>query len=244
MHKFINLNSLKQVPKGQYRDAIKNAFPPIIGESQVIKNNWSKLEIYYPEFQLLLLSKTDELIGMMNTVPFQFNESLSLLPDRGWDWMLRKGIADYENKNEANYLGGLQIIVRNKFQSQGFSKVILSYAKRLILDSKFENLVIPIRPTKKHEFPSMPMLEYMNLKTESTIYDPWIRTHLTGGAEVIKVCEQSMKMEGNIEFWEKMLGKKIHESGSYHLSGALNLIKIDVENNKGEYVEPNIWIRY
>jgi len=244
MNKFINLISLNDSQKFQYKDAINKAFPPIIGESQVIKKYWSKLETYYPENQFLLISNKDELIGFINTVPFHFDKELDHLPERGWDWMLSKGIADFENKIEANYLGGLQVIVRKEFQSQGFSRKILNYAKNFIANSNFKNLIIPIRPTQKHKFPELPMSEYLNLKSGNEVFDPWIRTHLKGGAQIIKICEKSMMMAGDIEFWERILEKKIYKTGKYILRGALSLITIDLEKDKGEYIEPNIWIKY
>jgi len=244
MNKFISLKYLNQLQKSQYRNAMTEAFPSIIGESPIIKKYWKALENCFPQYQFLLISSNHELIGFMNTVPFHFNHDLNQLPERGWDWMLKKGITDFEDKIAPNYLGGLQVIVRSKFKNQGYSKVILSYAKRFLTTSSFTNLVIPIRPTNKHKFPTMPMREYLDLKNENEVYDPWIRTHLKGGAEVIKVCERSMIMDGNIEFWKTILKKKSLKSGQYTLSGALNLISIDVENDIGVYVEPNIWIKY
>jgi hypothetical protein len=53
-----------------------------------------------------------------------------------------------------------------------------------------------------------------------------------------------MTMQGNLKFWESMMNQKILKSGSYKLSGALDLVTIDVENDTGAYVEPNIWIKY
>jgi len=244
MNNFIDFNALTDGQMTQYREAITHAFPAIIGESPVIKNCWSKLESYFPSSQLFLMSDQGEVIGFMNTVPFRFEESLDHLPDRGWDWMLMKSIQDFELETTPNYLGGLQVIVRQKFQGQGYSKVILSHAKNYVADSHMNNLIIPIRPTKKHEFPSMTMSSYLTYKPKDKLYDPWIRTHIASGAHVIKVCEQSMIMKGNVHFWESILNQKIERSGQYQLDGALSLIKIDVENDTGEYIEPNIWIKY
>ena len=244
MNKFIRFDSLTQIQKDQYKKAISNAFPSIIGESQVIKNYWPKLEEYFPEYQLFLISDSGELIGFMNMLPFQFGEELNQLPDRGWDWMFTKGIKDFDNKIKANYLGGLQVIVRRKYKSQGYSKIILNHVKQIVAKSKFSNLVIPIRPIFKHKFPMMSMSEYLSLKNGNEVYDPWIRTHLNGGADVIKVCNESMIMKGDIKFWEAMFNRKIITSGQYELTGALSLITINIERDSGRYVEPNIWIKY
>jgi len=241
---FLNLNTLNVIQRAQYEQAVIKAFPPIISESPVIKKNWSKLEKYFPEYQQFLISSDGQLVGFINAIPFHFQDPLDQLPQNGWDWMFEKGITDYENKLAPNYLGGLQVIVRMEYKKLGFSKEILNHAKTVFKSSNLLNLVIPIRPTKKHKFPEMPMSIYIDLKEHNEIYDPWIRTHVKGGAQIIKICDQSMMMNGDIKFWESMLNREISESGKYKLDGALELITIDLENNWGQYIEPNIWIKY
>jgi len=244
VNRFLDYTDLNSNLKDQYNVAISKAFPQIISESEVIKSNWPKLENYFPQYQKFLVTETNQLIGFINSIPFQFNEPLDQLPAEGWDWMFEKGIYDFENHNEPNYLGGLQVIIPKKFQGLGYSKQILNHAKTVFKANNFLNLIIPIRPIKKREFPEMPMSTYMHLTENGEIFDPWIRTHLKGGAELLKVCERSMTMEGDIKFWESMLDQNITKSGKYELQGALELIKVDLENNKGQYIEPNIWIKY
>jgi len=190
------------------------------------------------------MNQNGEIIGFINTVPFRFDQSLDKLPDTGWDWMLAKGISDFEKNITPNYLGGLQVIVRSAYQNLGYSKQILRAGKSLIEKSNLHKLVIPIRPTKKHLFPKMSMQEYIDLKEQNEIFDPWIRTHVKSGAQIVKVCERSMTIKGKLNFWEEIFDRKITASGEYILDRALSPITIDVENYYGEYIEPNIWIKY
>jgi len=234
-----NLKQLKPDQIQTYHQAITSAFPPVICASPVSKKYWERLERYFPDFQLFLISSDGVL-----TIPFHFDADLAALPAEGWDWMLAKGIRDFEEKTTPNYLGGLQVIVRSAFQNLGYSKQILAHCKQVVSASQFQNLVIPIRPTKKHLHPHMSMTDYLDLKEGSTIFDPWIRTHIKGGAEIIKVCERSMTVEGDILFWEKIFNKKLDKSGAYLLKGTLNPVTIDLENGNGCYVEPNIWVKY
>jgi len=241
---FISLAQVNELQRAQYSQAIREAFPQIISESPIIKINWHKLEQYFPKFQQFLIASNGQLIGFINSIPFRFDNELIDLPDRGWDWMFEKGVDDVENNLSPNYLGGLQIIVRKEYQSQGYSKKILNHAKSLIVSSNLNKLIIPIRPTRKNEFPEMTMSNYMKLEKDGKVFDPWIRTHLKSGADIIKVCNQSMIMTGDIKFWEVMIKRKLPKSGRYRLEGGLNLVNIDVENNMGSYIEPNIWIKY
>jgi len=244
LNKFLTLSQLNEFQLAQYNQAIIEAFPYIISQSDIILRYWNRLEDYYPQFQFYLLASDGELIGFMNTIPFHFSRPVDELPDQGWDWMLRQGIKDYENHQQTNYLGGLQVIVRKKFQGQGFSKQLLTYAKHVMKSSNLENLIIPIRPTKKHEFPWMSMDDYLNYKEEDALYDPWIKTHLKNGAKVIKICQKSMSITGDVSFWEKILNQKLVRSGEYLLAGALSPITINLESDSGAYIEANIWIRY
>lgn len=244
LSQFVNLNELNTNQLRTYNQAIANAFPKIISESPIIKKYWQKLETLFPEYQHFLISSDNELVGFMNTIPFQFNEALEKLPEDGWDWMFKRGISGFENNKPANYLGGLQVIVRNEYQKLGYSKQIINYCKQFVASSKLSKFLIPIRPTQKHLYPKISMGEYIKIKNGNEIFDPWVRTHLKGGAEIIKICERSMTMKGNINFWERILDIKILKSGEYILDGALRPITIDLRNDYGEYIEPNIWIKY
>lgn len=51
-----------------------------------------------------------------------------------------------------------------------------------------------------------------------------------------------MRITGTIAEWEKWTGIKFAESGRYVIPGALVPIEIDLENNLGTYIEPNVWM--
>lgn len=240
----LTFSELNETQITQYRNAVNAAFPEIILRSRVMKNYWSKLEEYFPFTQIFMVDSDGNLIGFMNTVPVFWNKSLKELPDDGWDWLLRKGITGFEKGQQPNTLGGLQIIVTKAHQGKGFSKKLIAEAKKVVEKIGYKNFIIPIRPTFKHRHPEMKMPDYINLKKDNKIYDPWIRTHLKSGAKIISVCSNSMNISGDIPFWEDLLNQKINTSGRYLATGALNLVTIDVEKNHGEYREDNIWIAY
>jgi len=241
---FLKFSDLDEKLLKEYRHIVSSAFPKIIGLSQVIRDKWPRLESYFPEHQIIALDAEGSIVGMMNTVPLHWDSPLSSLPDRGWDWMLQKGIQDHEQGISANHLGGLQVIVSQPFQGKGFSKLIISEAKKLLGIYAYKNFIIPIRPTKKHLFPDVPMSSYITKKIDDNLYDPWIRTHVKCGAEVVKVCSESMLIHGDLSFWKDIMQKESLTSGKHIVNGALNRVDIDVENNYGEYKEENVWIAY
>jgi len=244
MISIIHLSDLNSELIKQYKAAIQNAFPDIILCSKFIEKYWDRVEEYFPEYQIFLIGEENQILGFMNAIPLHWDQPLDDLPDEGWDWMLEKGVLDYEQGLKPNSLGGLQIIVTPDNLGKGYSGVLIREAKQVFREKEFDHFIIPIRPTYKSRYPEMKMEEYMQMKIDGKIYDPWIRTHLKGGAKIISVCTQAMTIEGNVQFWERLIHRKVRESGSYIVEGALNLVDIDVENNRGSYYEDNIWISY
>ncbi len=244
MINFLTLSELNEDLIKQYKKAIQNAFPDIILCSKVIEKYWDRVERYFPEYQIFLISEGNLLLGFMNAIPLYWDLPLNELPDAGWDWMLEKGVNDNEQGVEPNSLGGLQIIVTKDNQGKGYSKILITEAKRVVKGKEFEHFIIPIRPTFKSRYPNMKMEEYIDLKSDGKTYDPWIRTHLKGGAEIINVCSKAMYIDGDLRFWEKLMNRKVVKSGAYIVEGALNPVDISFENNHGIYYEDNIWISY
>ena len=242
--KTVCISDLNQTLFEKYKSTVYSSFPKVIFQSEVVKHCWPTLEKYFPEFQLFLIDGNQKLIGFINTIPIYWNKPLGDLPDDGWDWLVQNGIAGYENGVKPNCLGGLQIIVQKDQLGKGYSKLLIAEGKKIMERSGFENFIIPIRPTFKSKYPEMDMEEYINFKQGEKIYDPWIRTHNSSGAKIIKVCPRSMYIKGDLKYWEGLMNSKIKKSGYYIVEGALNPVWMDVENSSGEYNEANIWISY
>lgn len=244
MDHFINFDELTKSQIDQYRDEVALAFPAIIQNSEIVKYSWEKVETYFPDFQRILINENNTIVGIVCTLPFYWEDELSELPMDGWDWLMGKGIDDFEKKQKPNLLGGLQIIINKEYKGKGLSRTFIAEGKRIMATKGLKYFALPIRPTLKHNFPDMSMDDYLEYKENGKIYDPWIRTHLKSGAKLIKVCTNAMNVKGDIQFWESLMNRKINQSGLYKVDGGLNLVKISKEENIGEYSEDNIWIYY
>jgi hypothetical protein len=51
-----------------------------------------------------------------------------------------------------------------------------------------------------------------------------------------------MVMRGSRTDWEEWTGLKFPQSGRYFIPGALNPMEMNLEENEGVYVEPNVWM--
>jgi GNAT superfamily N-acetyltransferase len=225
-------------------EIVKSIWVPLMLHSTVAQKYWARLEKYFPDFQIFLIDKGSQVIGFSNTVPFSWNKKLNLLPDTGWDWLMEKGITDFERGIKANHLGGLQVGISQDYQGKGYSKVLIEEARQLCRLKQLNSFVIPIRPTLKYKYPLIPMKEYIKWRTGNKIFDPWIRTHINCGAKIIKICKKSMTFTGSIKEWEEWGGINILDSGKYIIDGVLQPVSIDFKKNKGTYYDENIWIYY
>ncbi len=217
-------------------------WPEFMLHDPVAIKYWSKLFEYFPDYQFTLKSE-GEYIGMANCIPIYWDKPLEELPEKGWDWVFKKGIDDYENKRKPNILNGLQIAVNKEHQKKGISSIILKEMVNLAKEKGFEKVIIPVRPSLKSLYPLIFIDSYINWKREDNLpYDPWLRVHIRFGGKIIKVCHEAMYISGTIKEWEKWTGLRFFESGEYIVKGGLNPVKIDLNNDIGEYVEPNIWV--
>lgn len=244
MHHIISLSQLSSVQLRQYHHIIEEAFPLFIHASPVVRAGFPKVEKYFPQYQRILTNTENEVLAIINMIPYHWSKSISELPITGWDWLMERGISDYEKSIAPNQLGGLQIIVNKNHLGQGYSKVMIAEGKAMMLRNGLSNLTIPIRPILKHSQPHIPMKEYMDHRLKDKIYDPWIRTHINSGAKIIKVCEKSMTIKGDINFWNKLTNQKINQSGSLKIDGGLNLLNVNIDKDEAIYQEENIWLYY
>lgn len=240
---FVTLKERRSLAE-THSEIVREIWPQVMRSSGVARKHWPKLDEYFGEYQLFLVAQNGDVTGFANTIPFFWDQDLNQLPDEGWDWLIQKGISDYEEHLRPNCLGGLQIGVSKKYQRKGYSRRIIEHAKNVAFVNEFRNFVIPIRPVLKSKYPLIELTDYIHWKKDGKTFDPWIRVHLQSGAEIIKKCAKSMAIEKTVEQWEEISGLSILGSGRYIVEGAGSPVDIDVMKNTGVYYDENIWIYY
>lgn len=238
------LNAQESVAYGEQVEQF-NVWPDYILADKVNQLYWEKIYEVFADYQFYLL-EGDTVVGNGNCIPLHLTEEeLQDLPDGGWDWALEKSILDFNNGLKPNTLCALQIGLNKEYQGKGISKQLIGFMKSIAISTNKKAFILPIRPNLKTNFPLIPMEEYIQWKNnEGLPYDSWVRTHVKGGASVVKVCKQSMHVEGTIKEWESWTGLTFQSSGQYILPVLLNPIDISIEQNKGIYIEPNVWMQY
>lgn len=216
------------------------SWPEFMLHDSVANHHWSALISERADFQFALVDKvTEQWIAVGNSIPVHWKEPLESLPDLGWDWALASGM---ESNKSPNLLCALAIQILPEHRGVGLSSLMIQIMKEIGHSFGFNQLIAPVRPNKKCEYPLLPMGSYVKWSKGESLFDPWLRVHERLGGRLLKVCSQAMQITASVEDWQNWTGLTFQTSGEYVIPGALDTVNIDIENNRGNYVEPNVWM--
>jgi GNAT superfamily N-acetyltransferase len=231
-----------------YRDRAADisevSWPEFMLHDAVANESWHELFDRFSDYQFAMLdTETDRMAAMGNSLPFHWDRPLEDLPEGGWDWVFRKAVEDHRNGVKPNIQSAIQIAIHPDYQNQRLS-VSMVQAMRAIGQAKgFRYLVAPVRPSQKRQYPLTPIDNYIHwTNAEGLPFDAWLRVHVRLDARIIRPCHEAMTIHGSRAEWERWTGMKFPQSGDYYIPGALNPMRMDSEQDKGTYVEPNVWL--
>ena len=210
----------------------------------VANENWHELFDRFKEYQFAMLDiETNRMAAMGNSVPFYWDQPLSELPGDGWDWVFLKAVEDHKSGIQPNIQSAIQIAIHPEYQSRGLSGDMVKAMGAIGKSKGFNQLVAPVRPNQKSAYPLTGIDDYISWKTgEGLPFDAWLRVHVKLGGRIIKPCHNAMTIRGSRTDWETWTGMNFLQSGDYVIPGALNPIRMDIEKDEGEYIEPNVWM--
>jgi GNAT superfamily N-acetyltransferase len=243
--RFLTINSND---RENYRELIshvsESVWPEFMFHDPVAAKYWDGLFEEFPLFQCAVLSvEHGDVAGILNSVPLSWEGDLKDLPDGGWDWAMEKSATDQFQGVTPNLLCGLQISIHPDFQGQGLSKLLLEAMVETAHDQGLPRVIVPVRPSMKDRYPLTPIETYIQWTNEEGLpYDPWLRVHIRKGGRIIKACSTAMKVVGTVSEWEQWTQLRFFESGKYVVPGALVPVEINVEQDQGSYIEPNVWV--
>lgn len=220
----------------------KRTWPEFMQHDSIVAKCWSSLYTDFIDFQFALYSE-DGIAGVGNSIPIHWEGEFGNLPDKGLDWAMERAASDLKNGKPFNLLIGVQILINPDLRSKGLSYEFLDKMKQIGKAHRIQQVALPVRPVQKHLYPLIPMEEYILWNNEKgEPFDPWIRVHVKAGGKIVSVCSESMIIKGTVKDWQAWTGLLFQSSGLYTVEKALCPVKIDLDKNSGEYIEPNIWI--
>ncbi len=220
------------------------SWPEFMMHDAIAKSHWVGLYDVFPDYQFCLMDLDSEtVIASANSIPLRYDGNSEDLPGEGWDWALQKGFNDLKAGKKPNILCALSITVHPVFREKGFSLKALQSMKSIAKSQGLNALIAPVRPFLKSRYPLIAIEKYIKWQDDDGFpFDAWLRVHIKDGGRIIKPCSESMVISGKIAEWEDWAAMKFPESGSYTISGALVPIDIDLDDDRGVYVEPNVWV--
>ena len=210
-----------------------------MGHGAVALRYWHLLRPELPELQLVLWDEErDVVVGHARTIPARVAEGLP----GGVDDMLESWFGE-GRQPEPDVLSAMVAVVDRGRQGEGLSTKLVEAMRGLARAHGYAALVAPVRPTWKERYPLIPMERYARWTRDDGLpFDPWLRVHAKLGAELLEVCPASMRIEGGVGEWEDWTGLAFPDDGDYLVPGGL--VPVRVEDGRGIYVEPNVWMRH
>ncbi|MEA2023839.1 MAG: hypothetical protein U9N79_06035 [Actinomycetota bacterium] len=115
--------------------------------------------------------------------------------------------------------------------------------RNLAVDAGIDALIAPVRPSYKERYPLTDIQRYVTwTRGDGMLFNPWLRVHQRVGASIMKVARESMTISGTVADRETWAEMRLPSSGDHIVPGALAPVKMDVENDRGRCVEPNVWM--
>jgi GNAT superfamily N-acetyltransferase len=214
------------------------AFPEYLHNNAPGDLYWDRLYDDFPDFQLALLDGSD-LVAELHSVPTPWDGSSADLPS-GWDEAFRRS---FESGREPDVLCALAIAIRPDQRGRQLSSRMLNEMRAAARTGGLRELIAPVRPTRKAEYPLIPIERYlMWRRPDGKHFDPWIRVHEVIGGEILAGAPDSMTMEAPAEDWEEWTGMQFPEDGDYIVPGML--APLYVRDGVGRHIEPNVWLRH
>ncbi|MBA4862966.1 hypothetical protein H1V43_16515 [Streptomyces sp. PSKA54] len=228
----------------QADEVFSAGWPEFIFHDPVADRHMGRVREWFGELSLLLVDGANRIAAGGWGVPVRWDGTLDDLP-AGYDDALVRSVRLHEEAGEANTLVIAAAQVRKDLQGRGLAAEVLRALASAGERAGLAHVIAPVRPASKARYVLTPMAQFMTWqRADGTPFDPWLRTHHRMGARLLCPAERSMVMTGSVAQWEEWAGFELPVSGTYVVPGALVPVHIDRAADRGELVEPNVWVRH
>ncbi|HOP05850.1 MAG TPA: GNAT family N-acetyltransferase [candidate division Zixibacteria bacterium] len=220
------------------------AWPEFMRKDPVSNRHWSDIYRCFPAYQFVMTrTDTGAIIAAANSVALRFEGTPEELPETGWDWAMEESVKQHNGGIAPNLQCAIQIVVDVAYKGVGLAGEMVLAMKAIGRRHGLKALIAPVRPNNKHRWPTVSIDDYITWRREDGLpFDPWLRAHERLGAKLIKPCHEAMTIPGTVSDWRSWTGLAFAGTGLYLVPKALVPVKIDLEQNHGLYVEPNVWM--
>ncbi|MEV6395787.1 N-acetyltransferase [Streptomyces sp. NPDC051907] len=209
--------------------------------------NIGRIVAELPEYVLVATEPDGTVVARAFSVPLQLAaEGRGWLPGTGWDQVMLWAFSDLRHGRTPDTVSAIEITVADGRLGRGISGRMLAAMRENARRLGFEELIAPVRPSRKSEEPAALIEEYAyrTRAADGLPEDPWLRVHVRAGGVIDSIAPASMTVSGTLEQWRKWTGLPFDASGPVEVPGALVPVHCDAERGYAVYVEPNVWVRH
>lgn len=223
--------------------AFRERWPEFVFHDPVPPTCMARVHDYFDSFDVLILDEGRVAAGGWGVL-LAWDGSVGALPE-GYDAALLQSVADHEAGRRPTALSFMAAAVHPDHDRQGLATTALEALAERARQAGIEHVLAPIRPTWKHRYPLVSMAEYATwVRDDGLSIDPWIRTHQRMGARILAPAPSSMVVPGTVAEWERWADMVFPVTGDYVVPEALNLLRVDRENDTAVYREENLWVQH
>lgn len=234
----------RERPDDQMDQLFGDGWPAFITADQVVKEYIGTVRDLFADLELVLLDVDDIPVAAGWAVPLCWSGDPRHLPSGYTDTLVRA--VEGHNKGESpDTLVVMAAQVHPGRRGQGLAGEFLTAMRSLADQQGWARVIAPVRPTLKSRYPLTPIEQFASwTRRDGLPLDPWLRTHQRLGAKIIANAPTSQTMTGTVGQWEEWAGMRFPGSGTYVIPDGLSTLQIDVDNDRGVYVEPNVWLQH
>jgi len=209
---------------------------------EALNHYWRQLYNVFPEWQFMLVGPGDEILAEGHTVPVAWDGTDDGL-DPGIDATIAAAFELRKAGGQPTAVSAMAAKVPPRYQGRGLAPVMLRAMKSLAREAGLAHLIAPVRPSHKDRYPTIPIERYARwAREDGSPFDPWMRVHTRMGARIGPAIPKSLHITGSVADWESWTSMRFPETGDYVFPTGLASVRIDREEDAGEYWEPNVWI--
>ena len=235
--------SLRPDLEEEARVAFHPVWPEFIFHDPVSRDYIDRVGDYFKEYDLLLLDQAEVVAGGWG-VALSWDGTIAGLP-AGYDGALVAAVGGYEREVEPDTLVVMAAAVRADRHGRGLAGQILTTLRERAASAGLRAVLAPVCPTLKSRYPLTAMDQFAGwVRRDGQHFDPWVRTHHCLGAKVLAPAPRSMVISGTVAEWESWAEMAFPTTGQYVAPGALDLVEIDRDSDRGTYSETNLWMQH
>jgi amino acid adenylation domain-containing protein len=221
-----------------------DAWPAYFEGDAIQARLWPRLAAELPEYQIALVTESDEVLAVGNTAPIGWDGTGESIP-AGWDGGLERAFDGMDASRPKDTLLIFAGVVGKTAAGRGLSTALLHAFKAVARGYGLSRVLAPVRPTGKAAHPEVTFEAWCaRRRADGQFEDDWLRVHERLGARLLKIDLASQRVVGTLAQWEAWTGVRFDREGLHDVANALQPVCVDLEAQVAEYRDPSAWMEH